>query len=245
VSRTGFTPPERAMEMSISSSADPRSGAGTVRFPRFEQGHTDVCDDVKLHQRFFSFDSDSGTVVGSDLSVMFTLDRPASQVWPYFRDFNLWQNDAQTASGESAEARYYSAVLGDLYSREDLTLGAETFRVSVKPNDPGPHQQRLLRVIPERVIVLYQPIPDEGVVYYDGPHAQMGVGGVSPGFHTMLLNEHEGKTTVSIVMQHASRLQGESKEEALAYWREVSFPAIKMWRDNFIPKLKRLVYGED
>jgi hypothetical protein len=126
--------------------------------------------------------------------------------------------------------------VGDLYSSAECNLGEETFHISIhKPNEPAeiyPHVYQVLRVIPERLIVAFQPIPKEA----------SSTGGVSPGFHVFLLSEHVGKTVVTCIMEHASRTQDLSEEEALALCREDSQVAMRFWRDVFIPTLKKLVY---
>jgi hypothetical protein len=40
--------------------------------------------------------------VGWYIDVMFTIERPPKDVWPYFKDFNPWQN---------ANGYYWSAVV--------------------------------------------------------------------------------------------------------------------------------------
>jgi hypothetical protein len=213
--------------------SDPEPGAqaaaddeGTPTAPAFHDGRSYNDGDVHLRSRFFTFRGNDGLVAGKELNVMFTLDRPASEVWPYFRDPTLWQ---------SGYGYNYTGVLGDLYSREDLGLGTETFDILVrKPGEPefkgGPYI--LLRAIPEYLIVQFQPVPEDGAN-----------GGISPGFHVMMLNEHDGKTTVTINMEHATRTTGLSAEEAVAERRALAAQAdgLDFWRDHFIPDLKRLV----
>jgi hypothetical protein len=58
-----------------------------------------------------------------------------------------------------------------------------------------------------------------------------------------MLNEHDGKTTVSVFMQHAARAEGEEVQQALAPWREiVEKDAQRKWREDFIRTFKRVVY---
>ena len=217
----------------------PVPATGTVRVPRYYDGPEDVHGDVILKQRYFTYRTDMGIVAGCDMNVMFTLDRPARVVWPYVKDFNLWQN---------SYGHYYSGVLGDLYSNADLTIGSETFRISDRPNDPGPHQYVVLRVIPERLVVVFQPVPDE-----DPPLTELpGLRGVSPGFHVVMLSEQSRKTAVSILMEHASLMKQAltteqlSDEEAIRPWRQANMAPewLSKWRDNFIPKLTKLVYED-
>jgi hypothetical protein len=77
-----------------------------------------------------------------------------------------------------------------------------------------------------------------------------GFGGVSPGFHVFMLNEHGGQTVVTILMNHASVMEDSSRtermtaEDALRPWcDETAAPEWhRKWRDDFIPALKTLVY---
>jgi len=82
---------------------------------------------------------------------------------------------------------------------------------------------------------VFQPVPEDG-----------SNGGISPGFHVTMLNEHDGKTVVTVNMEHATRTTDKTEEEALGEWRAASeaADAIGFWRDHFIPDLKRLVYGD-
>jgi hypothetical protein len=105
----------------------------------YSEGPAETIGDVSLRQRFYTQAADAGELVGKTLNVMFTLDRPAAEVWPHFKDLNLWQN---------AYGHYYSGVIGD--------LEGETFRLSDKPDDGGPHQYRMVRVISEHVMVMSQ-----------------------------------------------------------------------------------------
>jgi hypothetical protein len=208
------------------STRQQRTADGTVQVTQFHEGPAHMQDDVQLHQRYFTYKTDAGIVAGCDMTAMFTIDRPAKDVWPYIRDFNRWQN---------AYGYYYSGVVGDLYSSAECDLGKETFRISIKkPNEAPqqyPYDYKVLRVIPERLIVFFQPVPDDG-----------STGGVSPGFHVFMLNEDKGKTVVTVLMEHASRTQETSEEEALAYWKGETPEAVRCWRDSFIPTLKKLVY---
>ena len=194
------------------------------------EGPADIGDDVWLHAKYFTYRNDVGLVAGCDFNVMFTIDCLASHLWPKIKDFNLWQN---------AHDHYYSGVVGDLEGR--------TFRISVRPNDPGPHQYQVLRVIPENLIVIYQPVPKGGAEQVYLP----GMGGVSAGFHAMTLSEHGARTLVTFLMEHASVMelasegQGMTEEQALGPWRDKKMVPewLRKWRDDFIPTLKSLVYN--
>jgi hypothetical protein len=195
----------------------------------YVEGPADHQGDVYLQAKYFTCRSDIGMVAGCDFNVMFTIDRPARVVWPYIQDFNLWQN---------SYGHYYSGAFGDLEGK--------TCRISAKPNDPGLHQYQVLRVIPEYLIVVSQPVLDDGTASTGLP----GLGVVSPGFHVVMLNEHGGKTVVSILMEHASLMEGVSgtqtmtEEQALSPWRDkLMVPEwLRKWRDDLVPTLKELVY---
>lgn len=187
---------------------------------RYYEGPADINDDEFIRARYFTYQTEEGLVAGDVYSVMFTIDRPAKDVWKYMKDFNLWQNEHQ---------HYYSGVIGDLEGK--------TFRLSSKPDDDGPHYYEVLKVIPEYLIVINQPVPEDGT-----SAGVPGLGGVSPGFHVFMLNEHAGRTTVTVFMTHAARAKGKDEEAALEPWREiVERDAQPKWRNDFIRTLKRLV----
>jgi len=204
------------------------SREGTPANPRYYEGPVDVQGDVQQHYRFFAYETEEGFVAGAEATLTFTIDRPAKEVWPYYQDFNSWQPH-----------HHYSAPMIDLYSRADRDLGTETFALGPKPDDLGPARYQVLKVIPERLIVFYQPIPKNGM----DPHIPGRVS-VSPGFMVFMLNEHGGKTIANIYMDHAFQTRGMTEAEALQFWRgENVVPEwVRKWRDDFIPTLKRLLY---
>jgi uncharacterized protein YndB with AHSA1/START domain len=200
------------------------AAAGTVRAPRYYDGPSDVVGDVHLRIRYFAYDTEGGLVAGRNTSHFFTIDRPARDVWPVVSDFNLWHNPA---------GYFYSGVLNELYARDDRDLGTGTFRITVrKEGEPDfeTDDYIVLNVVPEHLIVLFQPVPAGG-----------GNGGISPGFHTITLNEHDGKTLVTFYTEHASRTTDKTEEEALAPFRTTADETLRRFRDVFIPTLKRLV----
>jgi len=206
------------------------SSDGTVLAPHYYEGPApadfNVKGDVCLHERLYTYKTDAGLVAGWTMSVMFTIDRPAKDVWPYFKDFNRWQKN-----------HYYSGVVGDLEGK--------TYSLSDKPNDTElPHGREVLRVIPEYLIVTSALLPKDGA-----DTGLPGLGGITPGFSVFLLNEHGGKTVVTVFMQHgsyASRTQDMRDEEALTPWRDETMAPEwqRKWRDDFIPALKKLVYQD-
>src|SRR5579864_2400598 len=90
---------------------------GSFSAPHYYDGPTDVREDIQLQQRYFAYRTERGIVAGCDFNVSFTIDRPTPQVWPYFKDFNRWQN---------SYGHFYSGVLGELYSCPTLELGEES-----------------------------------------------------------------------------------------------------------------------
>jgi hypothetical protein len=198
----------------------------TARVAKYIDGPVAIDGDIVLRQRFFSYETDVGLVTGADINVMFTIDRSAREIWPHFKDFDRWQN---------ANSYFYTGVVGDLYSSPERNLGTQRFRIGTKPNDPSsfyPFEYQVLMVVPERLIVIFQPIPEDG-----------SNGGISPGFHVFALNEHSGKTVVTMQMEHATRTRGLTEEQALEPWRKEHASEVESFvRGIFIPTLRRLVY---
>jgi hypothetical protein len=210
-----------------SSATSGQTAAGTASAPIYHPGLDEIDGDVRQHSRLFTYHGEKGFVVGNRTSVSFSIDRPASEVWPYAKDWNTWQNQS---------SHYYSGVLGD--------LEGQTFSLSLEPNDTErPHFYEVLKVMPEHLIVILQP-PNLG----DGPEPTglPGYAGVSPGFHVMMINEHGGKSEIHVVMEHSSVMARPSdpelsEEEGLDAWREFLPGWHRKWREEFIPNLKKLV----
>lgn len=195
----------------------------TVLDRKYFDGPEHVNGDECVRQRYFTYPTAEGLVAGVAAGVMFTIDRPAKAVWTILKDFNLWQNEHR---------HYYSGALDQLEGK--------TFRLSKVKDEAGPHYYEVLKVVPEYMIVINQPVPSDG-----SSAGFPGLGGVSPGFHVFLLNEFCGKTTVSIYMEHSSRTVGTSEHDALQPWRNVVESAwFPKWRDHFVRTLKRLVYSQ-
>jgi hypothetical protein len=213
-------------EMSIEATT-----AGTVQVPTYHEGLADVHGDMRQHLRYFTYPTDAGLVAGTVTSVVFTIERSAKDVWPYFKDFNLWQ---------SSYGHRYSGIVGDLYTQQDLALGDGIVRLRDEPSGIQ-GQYRVLRVIPEYLIVLAEPIPEDST---SGMPEVGSTRGVSRGFHVFMLNEHEGQTVVTCLMEHAYRTKDKSVDDALAFWRDEQMAPewVRKWRDVFIPTLKKLVH---
>src|ERR1700733_10475430 len=159
---------------------------GTALSPTFYEGPDVITGDLRQRRRYFTYRDGASVAAGYAVSLMFTIDRPAKDIWPYFKDFNRWQNVHQ---------HYYSGVVGDLQG--------QLVRFSDTPNEPGPSQYKVLRVIPEHLIVIEQRGPWEG--------------GSEPydGYSVFMLNEHAGKTMLTIMLQHSIRTEDAFNESAL------------------------------
>lgn len=204
-------------------------GQGTLLAPDFYDGPSEVLGDVHLTQQFYTYATREGLVSGKTFSVMFTIERPSREVWPFFKDPNLWQN---------GYGHYYSTVVGEAYKSEEHDLGHEPWGIAAKPNDVAVAAYQTIRVVPGHAMVFFQPIPAPGKWPAEW---FFGQGGVSPGFHIFSLHGHGGKTVATILMEHATRTQGKSVEEALAPWREMAQESHRKFRDVLIPTLKKLV----
>jgi hypothetical protein len=202
--------------------------ARTTAGRTYSEGPSIVNGDELLSSRFYTYRSDAGFVAGESITVNFTLDSGVAAVWPYASDWNTWMNGGSF---------YYSGVLGE--------LEGQTFSLSLKPNDTEmPHYYTVEKVIPEHLIVISQPImTDDDLKIYPLP----GYGGASGGYHVFMLAEHEGKTLVSVYMEHESVMARGAdadtitQDEALAPWRDALEAALGRWRDDFIPTLKKVV----
>jgi hypothetical protein len=201
---------------------------GTRQAPRWIDGLTEVGDDWRIRLRYFIYRTDLGLVSGCNLTANWTIDRPTPDVWPFLKDFNLWQSEY---------GHHYTGVIGDLEGK--------TFRISATPNDGGPHQYEVLKVFPEYMIVVTQPVPESNDI---GAEVGIGLGRIPAGFHIVALDDYNGQTTVNFQMNHESLMaepadaDSMSDDEALAPWRELSKSGVMKWRDVFIPTLRKLVY---
>ena len=202
---------------------------GTVLEPVYYDGPEETIDDVSLSQQLFSYETAEGLVVGRTFNVIFTVDRPVTEVWPLFKDFNRWQNQF---------GHFYSGVVGDLYSSEEHDLGEETFAMSTDPENLGRHEFSILRVIPQQAMIIFQPIAEEGATE---SRFFFGRGGVSPGFHIYMLNRQGNKTLVTILMEHATRVKDISVEEALKPWWTMVDAGHRKFRDLMIPGFKDML----
>ena len=176
--------------------------------------YAEVHGDVGLHQKFFVSTTDGVVTGGKNFSVKFVIDRPAKDVWAILKDFNLWQNPY---------GYYYSGVIGD----EEGNL----VRLGNEPGAPKGGPLKVLRVIPEHLIVLDW-VPRE----YNGS--------TSGGYNVFSLHEHDGKTLVTVLMNKNTRSSTMTEDEVLAGPRALAEKSTVFWRDSFIPTLKKLVESE-
>ena len=203
--------------MTMSTSQEDRANTDrSATAPTYYEGLVD-------HKRgaapsIFHVPDSAGLITGTVTTIMFTIDRPVGVVWGYFRDLNLWQNSFH---------HYYSGVAGDLEGQKiRLTIRR------VEPDaTPTSAEYLVTRVIPEHLLILSQIKVDHGPV--------AGMGGLT----VFTLHEINGKTTVTIMMQHDRASRSFEVNEALALWRDGASENLLKWRDFFIPTLKNLVNG--
>ena len=205
------------------------SGAGTRLNPRYVDGPAlpdfNVNGDLCLHERLYTYRANDRLVAGWVMNVMFTIDRSPDKVWPYLKDFNLWQPN-----------HYYSGVLGDMEGQISTS--------SHKPGDfDTPYRREVIKVVPEHLLITAGLVPEDPAGWPGMP----GIGGISPSFTVFTLSGHGGKTVVTVFMQlsaYASKDPNTTVEEALAPWAADDYaPELqRKWREDFIPKLKKLIY---
>ena len=189
---------------------------GTVSELKYDEGPVYVNDDIWLHERYYTYKADERLVSGWTMTAVVIFDRPVRDVWPYVKDWNLFMN---------SYGYYWSGVAGDLEGKSFYFIA----KGSNEPVAEYPYEYQVLRVIPEHLITISQPIPKDG-----------GNGGVSPGFHVITLDERDKKTIVTFTLEHAVGMEDMNEERAAGVWREAGQQ--KMWGGHFIPTLKRLVY---
>jgi hypothetical protein len=196
----------------------------TEQAPHFIDGQVEVIGDLRLTRRFYLYPTPDGLVSGTTFNVRCTIDRLPREVWPVFKDLNLWQSSHHR----------YSGVVGDLEGK--------TFRISSRPDfEKWLSTYDVVRVIPEHLMVFSQPVVEDDKITKE-LRTRHG-GGISPGFHVFTLSERDGKTDVNILMQHARRDPQWTEDEALVPWKQQLAPGSQeKWRDSFIPTLKRLMH---
>lgn len=155
------------------------------------------------------------------LDISVTVAKPVRDVWPVFCDFNSWMNRFGYVWDEvPANKENDYAYLGNVGTSNDLKYGAQT-----------KNQYVIRKVIQEQLICFdsfpYQ-VPDRDVVF--------------TGHNLMSMREADGKTQISIFMEHTWYSETVRLEELRAEARKVMFEdAVAFWRDYFIPDLLSLI----
>ena len=167
---------------------------------------------------FFSFKENGFSVAGANLVIAVTIDSPVKDVWPYFKNFNTWGNKTGyyywDASGKPG-------IHGDMKGKV----------VRLGPKEGGGLEYVVHTVIPHRLIGKKE-IPREvdGVLY--------------SGDHAFILTERNGKTMITMVMQHTNRASHKTEEELLKEWTPF-IPRLSQennyFLDGFIPELRAAV----
>lgn len=198
---------------------------GTATAPVFHEVFSEATDREATHGRAFTYLAGDALVGGLTLSVVAKIDHSVSRVWPHFKDLNEWHN---------ADNHYYSTIVGDLEVGESFTL-----RLGTGAEAGPPYHYRIIRAIPEYLIVFDQPVPEEG-------QAEVGLGKIPAGFNSYGLDEYDGTTRVAVFMEHSSVMAigpdvaGMTAEDVTAPWREGLLDGLRKWRDIFIPELRRV-----
>lgn len=203
--------------------------AGTVVDPNWYDGKDYNEEGFSIHFRNFTYMTKSGPVVGIVASIMFTLDVPSAVAWKYMKDFTTFEGEFGIR---------YTGVWGEMDTSEERELGQNTLQYQGSKGEWSSVPSQVVRVIPQHLLTLYETIPADG-----------SSGGVSPGFHTVMLNDHNGKTVVTAIMDHAERLPNLTEQEAFdrSMWGPGKYDqdaSMKRWRDQFVPTLRKLVAGK-
>lgn len=156
------------------------------------------------------------------LDITITLSRPVREVWPVFKDFNLWMNRFGYAwDGLPADNENHYVYLGNTRSSNNLKYGSE-----------GSKTKYVVRkVIPEQLM------------YWDSlPVPLVDKDGVWTGHNLVGMQEANGQTRLSIFMEHTWYSETMTVEELRAEARWAMFDAVlAFWRDYFIPDLISLL----
>jgi hypothetical protein len=127
----------------------------------------------------------------------------------------------------NASFKYYLADNEDGFVYLANKAGANDLKVG---SDGSRTKYVVRKVVPEHLI------------YFDSlPLAIVGKDGVWTGHNVMSLREREGRTEVSVFMEHTWYSETVSIEELRADAKKVLEGGIAFWRDYFIPDLLSLV----
>ena len=167
------------------------------------------------------------TNIRSDIS--FTVNRPVREVWPVFKDFNLWLQDLKYTDADGNEV-----VQGD--------SEGETIYFSIRPNDItkkywpdswGDFTKfrkgiRVLKVIPERLLIT------------DAIHDETHIGA----YYIFTLHEDRGKTQIVLSGIYSPFESPKDDRDKINTSNEVlQLNDDSRWNEVYIPTLKRLVEG--
>lgn len=154
-----------------------------------------------------------------------SMDCPARDVWPYFKDFNLWHEDLT-----------YDGVIGDREGKSvDFTIKPDgpfkDFTPIFASDDEMQNFRKHLRIckiIPEHLIIFDS-------VGLDKTHKM-------DSYYVFSLRELDGGTRITIAMIYAPFVSARKDEAQLVTW----FQAVRTnvddrWDELYIPKLRALV----
>lgn len=175
----------------------------------------------KMQGDFFTFEENGLITAGYNVAIKFVVDAPAEDVWSHFKDFNAWFNvHGYYLKGEPGDGL---AVPGD--------MEGQMMRLGSSPKGPWSLAYTIDKVIPKHLVVLTE-IPRKHKDY------------ISFGYHVFMLTEYDGKTMVTVFMQHATRSADKTAEEMLIGPRNFMNTLSQkenFWTDVLIPKLRSLV----
>ncbi len=155
-------------------------------------------------------------------ALSFVVDRPASKVWKYFTDFNLWHEDLQ-----------YSVVVGEAPSGTTGTLCARPSAYE--------HYRRLYNFDPttfKKHLVMGEAVPEKLIVF----EAIAEDGKSIDSYYLFALNESNGRTTVTGFMSYAPLWAPAAEEAPLRKLTQTFVDDVETrWKESYIPKLRQLV----
>jgi hypothetical protein len=154
------------------------------------------------------------------LDITITVPYLVSRVWPIFKDVNSWMNRF---------GYYWEGLPGDNENRF-VRLGSKA--ADLKYGSDGAKTTYVVRkVVPEKLI------------YFDSlPGRMIDKDGWWTGHNLMTLKDLNGRTEISVFMEHTWFSETLSSEVLLAEARWVMFDAaLGFWRDYFIPDLVSLL----
>lgn len=160
---------------------------------------------------------DKFMVGGKVFRVKLVLDRPAKEVWPILKDFNLWQG----WKDGKRYGFYYDAIVGDSEGKK-IQMGA-------KPDGSANYMPiNVRRVVPEHLIIA------EGMPITYGT---MTIGSEN----VFTLTEEDGKTIFNGLLIKHNWSTTMTADEMYDADRKIADGSEKTWGENFLPRLKALV----